>query len=93
MEQQIQQALAQYVNWVLVLAIGATVEVLKVYLPDNIESRIIPFISMVLGILIAVFLMGLGTSGIPMGVVSGIVASGCYGFIVTMINKIFGGGK
>lgn len=93
MEEQIYNELAKYVNWVLVLMIGATIEVIKIFLPDQYEARIIPFLSMVLGILLAIFMLKLGVNGIYMGVTSGIVASGCYAFIIKMIEKIFTGGK
>lgn len=90
---QIQKGLEPFVNWVLILAVGAVLEVVKVFLPDNIENRILPLVSISIGILISVFLLGLGTNGISVGIVSGTIASGCYAFIIQVIKRIFGDGN
>ena len=67
---------AQFVNWQLTLAVFGLVEVLKGYIPDSYEPRLIPPISLGLGLVLS-FIPALHLSFI-IGAASGLAASMSY---------------
>lgn len=71
----------------MALVVGI-VEFAKIYLPDNIEPKILPVLSVATG-------LGLGiatNNGWLVGLVSGLVASGSYKLLTKFTDKI-GGNK
>jgi hypothetical protein len=71
-------------NTVIIVLVTAALEALKVYLPDNIEPRILPIAAVVIG-----GLLGLAIGGnVIIGVVSGLAAAGLYKVAMKGLSKI-----
>jgi len=89
MEQVIYEELMKNVNWVLILIIGAFVEFVKAFLPDEYEPKVLPIISIAFGAGLAVLLLQTGIrQAVQIGVINGALASGLYGLIMKIIGKI-----
>ncbi len=72
----------------LMALIVGIVEFAKIYLPDNIEPKILPALSVTVGIS-----LGVATNnGWLVGLVSGLMASGSYKLLTKFTDKI-GGSK
>jgi hypothetical protein len=67
----------------MIVVIVTILEVVKIYLPDNIEGKILPAVSIALGLI-----LGLLTVNIWQGIIAGIVATGGYAVIEKQIDKI-----
>jgi len=93
MEDQMTQALMQYVNWLLVLVVACIVEPIKAWLPDNIESKVLPIIAIAIGAIIGlVACLVAHVSTIPhclaVGVASGFVGTGGYAVVMKILQTI-----
>ena len=89
MEETIYQELMKNINWVLILIIGAFVEFVKAFLPDEYEPKVLPVISIAFGAGLAVLLLQTGIrQAIQIGVINGALASGLYGLVMKIIGKI-----
>jgi mannose/fructose/N-acetylgalactosamine-specific phosphotransferase system component IIC len=72
----------------MTVMISAGIEFVKLYLPDNIEPKVLPIASIVLGAII-----GFVSGDILTGIVSGITASGIYKFTTKVADKLGGNGN
>jgi len=77
---------AQFVNWEVVIAVVLIVELAKIYIPDNLEPKLLPVISIAVGGLISV-IPQLHLS-IIVGLVSGFTATAGYNAGFIGIQKI-----
>jgi hypothetical protein len=61
------------------------VEFVKIYLPDNIEPKAVPFISVMVGVILGQFA---NMGGWMVGLVSALSASGLYSVASNMVSKV-----
>jgi hypothetical protein len=71
-----------------IILISSVVEFAKIYLPDKLEPKILPIVSILTGAL-----MGLAQGNIANGIVNGLSASGLYKIAMKVTGKISGNGE
>ena len=79
---------AKLVNWEVVASVVLVVEFIKIYMPDKMEPKLLPAISIIMGGLIS-FIPNVDIS-IAVGLVSGFVATSVYKAGFTGVEKIVG---
>jgi len=83
--------LQQFVDVQMVCAVILIVEFLKIYIPDNLEAKVLPPISVVVGGLLS--LLPQLHSSIIVGLVSGFAATSAYQLGQVGLSKIAEAGK
>ena len=79
-------------NVAIMVLVAGILEFAKIYLPDNLEPKLLPLISVIFGALLGFANTG-GINGIIIGIISGMTASGVYKFASKIGDKVGGNGN